>query len=302
MRRFRHGHATVLIATTLVLTSCGMPGAAAPASTATPPATQASASPSPTPSPTPEAVGLRDVDLTTGKWVYSPGGYSAPIPLDFVDGSATVETVVYTMTEPVYADANGDGLDDALVAIESLDGNGWESLWYVFVADGASAVQVAVPVARASRCGDAVTATAASPDGFIIDQTLRLPFYDDALSCAEAGTGVQRRTVAIAGTDATLWPVQTEPVVAWGGLCPGTEWLDTEPTEIELLAAPTPASGVANAADSPTGVFPPRTEPWDLLTAATGVTSEEWAFVGFIPTALPESETVRVHCAWALRP
>nr|WP_274637134.1 hypothetical protein [Microbacterium bovistercoris] len=256
----------------------------------------------PSPTPTPTRVGVDDIDLSNGGWLYSPGGFSAPITIDFVDGAAQVDGVGYAMKEPVYADANRDGLEDALVPIERSDGNGWESLWYIFVADGESAVQVPMPVARSSRCGDAVTGVSATPDGFALEVILRMSPLDDAVPCSDPGTGVQRRVVGIEHDSAgDLWPVQTEPVAAWGGLCPGSEWMDAPPEKVALYTVPDTSGTVVNPATEPTAVFPVRAAPWEQLPAAAGVTEDDWAFVGSIPDGLPDAEAVRLHCSWAPR-
>jgi hypothetical protein len=290
------------VITTTALIMLVAAGCAGPGPT-TPPRAEAvdSAAPTPTLTPTPE--GLQDVDLADGRWLYSPGGYSAPVSLEFQAGTATDDGVTYTMKDPVYADANGDGVDDAVVPIERADGNGWESLWYVFVADGPSAVQVPAPIARAARCSDAVTGVrAADGGGFVVEQTLRQSPWDDAIPCAEPGTGVQTRVITIrAGANGVLWPVQQEPILAWGGLCPGSEWMDAPPEKITLYTAPDPDSASATVANEEIGVFPLRSQLWEVLPRESGVTADDWAFVGFVTSQLPASEAVRLHCAWAPR-
>lgn len=245
---------------------------------------------------------MRGIDVREGTWVFAPGGYGAPVTLDFHDGAAAKDGIAYEMKEPVYADATGDGLEDALVPIESADGNGWQSLWYVFVARDGVAVQVTAPVARASRCGDEVRRVAADAAGFVIEQTLRMSPWDDAIPCSDPGTGVQRRVVAV-HTDAAglMWPIQREPLVAWGGLCPGSEWMDASPSAVALYVTPDTDQAPANPETTAVAVFPPRAEPWRVLPAGAADRAEEWAFVGFLSPTLPESEAVRLHCAWAAR-
>lgn len=255
----------------------------------------------PTPTPTPTPVDIRDIDLATGEVMFSSGGFSPPATIRLDDGTGSDELGSYTMAEPVYADANGDGFDDALVAIERLDGTAWESLWYVFLADGdGGAAQVAVPIARAASCGDVIESTGASPGGgFAVEVVTRVPLVDDGLACSDPGSGRESRVITIDGDagDPLALPIQSAPALAWGGICPGTSWWDTEASSVELLALPREGSAVVNEASSPAGVFPPVSDPAPLL-AAIGVPVEGWAFVMFIGASSAPLDVKPMTCGW----
>ncbi len=295
-RRTRSSLHLIAVSAVVAVALTGCAGSAPPAASTADAENLAS-----TPTPTPTPVDIRDIDLATGDVMFSSGGFSVPVVVALDAGTGSDDLGGYTMKEPVYADANGDGIDDALVAIERLDGNGWESLWYVFLADGdGGAAQVAVPVARAARCGDGVESTAAAPGGgFTVDVVLRVPLVDDGLACSDPGSGRESRVIMIDGDagDPLALPIQTAPESAWGGICPGTSWWDTEASTVELLAFPREGSVVVNEASSPAGVFPPVSDPAPLL-AAIGVPVEGWAFVVFIGAASAELDVKPMTCGW----
>lgn len=274
----------------------------APAASAGSPSTVPSPTASPTPTPTP--VDIREIDLGTGNVMYSSGGFSAPVWVTLEDGTASDESGTYTLAEPVYSDANGDGLEDALVAIERVDGSASETLWYVFLADGeGGAVQVAVPLARAASCGEVVESTSAAPQGgFALEVLTRIRGTDDAIPCSAPGSRRDSRVIVIDGEpgDPLAMPVQTAPAVAWGGICPGTTWWDTESEMVEMLALPRAGSPVANPATSSAGICPAAQDPAPLLSSI-GVPTEEWAFVMFIGEAFAPQNVKPLTCAWASR-
>jgi hypothetical protein len=284
----------VSAAAAIALTGCG--GTVPPTASRTD-----AASPTPTPTPSPTPVDIRDVDLGTGDVMFSSGGFSEPAVIAFEGGTGSDELGSYTMKDPVYADANDDGNEDALVAIERLDGTAWESLWYVFLSDGeGGAAQVAVPVARASSCGDMIESTGAAPGGgFAVEVVARVPLVDDGLPCSDQGSGRESRVIMIDGEagDPLALPIQTAPLPAWGGICPGTSWWDTEASSVELLAFPREGSVVVNEASSPAGVFPPVSDPAPLLTAI-GVPVEGWAFVVFIGASSAQLDVKPMTCGW----
>lgn len=280
--------------TALLLTGC-----ATSAPTAEPPAAETSTE---TPTPTPTPVDIRSVDLGTRTVMYSPGGFSAPAWIVLADGVGTDEVgAAYAMGDPVYSDANGDGLEDALVAIERTEGTAWESIWYAFLADGeGDAAQLGVPLARASACGDLVESTAAAPGGgFAVEVLWRVRGTDDEKPCSEPGSGRESRVIVVDGEagDPQAMPVQTGPVTAWGGICPGTTWWDTESSMVELLALPVAGSPIAHPATASAGIFPASQDPAPLL-GALGVPTEGWAFVTFIGEQFAMENIKPMTCAW----
>ncbi|MDJ0313850.1 hypothetical protein [Arthrobacter sp. H35-D1] len=96
------------------------------------------------------------------------------------------------------------GGDDAAAAINRLDGNGFESLWYLWVADGANAVQVKYPIAQLSRCGTVVDSVVAGKGGVTVTQRLRVSGEDDKVPYSGAGSGLQARTITVKAVDGEL--------------------------------------------------------------------------------------------------
>lgn len=236
------------------------------------------------------ASGIEEFDFGSTEWQFSVGGAELPISVPVVDGIATVDTVRFEVGEPIYSDADGDGSADAAVPISRADGNGFETLWYLWHDSGDTISQVVYPIARQARCGTAVESVTATDDGFVVHEFLRLPVADDSVPCSDPGTGELTRTVALHDSgDGTLWPVLRAPIPAFGGLCPGSPWLDGVSEQVTLLAAPTGGAVPATTPSDPVGVFELYRSP---LTEIEG-----WKLVGFVQGAV-DTGTVRLFCGW----
>lgn len=239
--------------------------------------------PSETTAPTtsaPSTVTADDIEawVQNTEWSYAPGGTEEPSAVAIEDGTATAgEFETYAVGEGVEGDANGDGIVDVAVPITKEEGNGIETLWYVWLGvDGAAegeapAEQMIYPIATSARCGHGVESVTAIDGGFSIDETRRLP--SDDTDCATGGTGKQVRDVTVIDVDGEPYPMLVSPFEAWGGVCPFGERnaLEGEPMiDFELRAAP------------------PESAPVVMET------SDEWAAFALEPAPLVESEGVQL--------
>ena len=242
-------------------------------------------------------VDIRTVDLANATWLYSFSGFDQPVEVQLVDGTASSDgdgfPITYTLGEVSYGDIDGDGDDDAAALLSRAQSNGSEALWYVWLAQGAEAVQVKYPIARTGRCGTLVEPLVIGDGAIIITEYLRVPRQDDNIPCSEPGTGLKKRTITIHAARAETWPVQTAPVPAWGGLCAGGKYPDAAPGLVDLWAAPVKSAAVAAVAGPDNGViFDQKDSPL--------MKREGWTLVGFRLFGV-ESDTggADTACAWA---
>ncbi len=290
----------LLALSSLLLAGCG--GEAPIASTTDSPSTRKAlsetVSPETVPSPeAPAAADIRVVDLGAAEWLYSAGGFDLPVAVKLAGGTATAEVdglpVTYTLGEVSYGDVDADGDDDAVARIDRAQDMGFEGLWYVWLAEGETAVQLKYPIARTSRCGTYVESVVVGAGAVELTEYHRIPGLDDAIPCSDPGTGLKQRTIAVHAEAGEAWPVQTAPLPAWGGLCSGPKWPDSAPGLVSLLAAPADNAPVV-AAPSPDGgaIFEQKDAP---LTQRNG-----WALVGFRIFGV-ESDLggADMSCAWA---
>lgn len=252
----------------------------------------ASVSPSPTPEP---ELTVEDIvaAVSTAEWSFAGSGLDVPISVALVDGAATDEHGrSYALGAAVAGDANADGVVDAAIPLTQFDGNAAHELWYVWLggAVGEAPEQVIYPISRSTRCGDATLSVAAVDAGFQVDVLLRMPFTDDARSCADGGTGALTRVIGVTEVDGEWFPVQSEPVAAWGGVCPQSLWLDgSEEIGLAGRAAPPASAPLVIDPDRSVGVFSVGEAP---LVTATGA-----SFFGFIQE--DADVPVKMHCAFA---
>lgn len=280
----------------LLLTGCATMGEPAPAAEDTPAAPE-----TPVVEVTePVAPDLTAADIAAwaadAEWSFAPDGLGEPYLVAMTGGAGTDDlSRPYELGDPVEADIDDDGVVDAAIPITMVDGNAVHQLWYIWRGIGmdatAVAEQVIYPIARATRCGDAIRSVTAVDGGLEVDIVLRMPFTDDARSCADGGTGELTRVIRLEQIDGQFYPVQTAPVAAWGGVCPPTEWLDGVPeTGISGRAAPPASAPVITDPDRDIALFALREAPL--------VTPEGQSFFGFIQD-VDEDAAVKMHCAFA---
>lgn len=116
----------------------------------------------------------------------------------------------------VYADADGDGLEDALVPLSVTGPGGTVVYLYIWTWDAKQhqAVQLADPVGQYSACGHSLTSTAPGiPMGFQISEALR-DVYDNQ-ACGTPPAHAFTRTVGVDHGGL----VMTKPVLGYGGIC-----------------------------------------------------------------------------------
>lgn len=244
--------------------------------------------------------------VTNTDWLFSPEGLQEPFTLTLVDGEASDDLGrTYELGEFVESDANGDGIIDIAIPITEFDGNGVTTLWYVWLGqtDGpetrAFATQMVYPIARMTRCGDAIHEVTATDHGFAVEETLRHPL--DPGDCATGGTWHQTRELEVHDIAGEHFPILLSPVHAWGGVCPvpTLDWLDGEMmTGVEVRSAPHSDASVIFTEEESWGIFGLPEAP---LMAASGA-----SFFGFMPNEYTsqapdeiEHTPVRTHCAFA---
>lgn len=173
------------------------------------------------------------------------------------DGSATDAGTTWKLgPNIVFADANGDGYEDALTSLEVDSGDAKTTYLYIWLWDAAKkwAAQVADPVARYSSCGNSlVSAKPGTPNGFEISEKIRDAY--DGQACGTEPLHPFTRTVGVSGG----WLVMSQPVMAYGGICYQT--YDT-PTSLagpaRLQLAPNAAAPVVDQAQYLYPVMPDR--------------------------------------------
>ncbi len=237
----------------------------------------------------PVAADIRTFDLGNTAWLYSPGGTELPVTVQLAAGVYTGDAGTYELGDAQYSDVDGDGDEDAVVSISHADGNGSERLWYLWLADGPEVAQLQYPIAQTSRCGTAVDAVVAGDGSVSVTQRLRIPGLDDTVACSEPGTGLQVRTITVYAEGELRWPVQTSPIPAWGGVCPGSPWPDSEPGLVDLYVVPSTDAAAAARAGAEGSVF--------ALYPAPLMRRDGWAFVGFTQAA-QDVGPVKLQCAW----
>lgn len=233
------------------------------------PEPEAEPEPEPEPEYEPPSIGEHAAEAT---WQFAPRGLNAPLEVTLEDGEAADTYVAYrhrpdlgeemnpdvrseehdaayTIGEPLEGDLTGDGVTDAVIPLTAEFGEDSETLWYLWL--GAEdpqegepvAEQHPYPVAAAQECGNDV-ADLRIEDGVIHLEVSNVVSYHSDWQCdGPFASGPhdhdhQSRTVELEDIDGDPVLVQTEPVRAWGGVCPGTdapEWFFDQGTEVTLL-------------------------------------------------------------------
>lgn len=189
------------------------------------PATAASVSPS-----GPAADGIRSLDTGALEWRWFQA-HTDFEPVDITKPDESGRT--YSVGDPVYSDADGDGLEDLAVAIAQHDGNRFREQWHIWLArpDG-TAVQVPIPIAWTSRCGDGTESVTPTEGGFRVLEYLREPVIDDHLACSVRGTFEVTRGVGVLHDGEALYPVDLADRRGYGGVCPSQQRTETGVTKV----------------------------------------------------------------------
>ncbi|WP_315913201.1 hypothetical protein [Arthrobacter sp. lap29] len=241
-------------------------------------------------------VDIRTVDLNNVMWLFSNEGLSVPYEVKIVNGAAVVDEngfpANYAVKDVSYGDIDGDGDEDAVASIVRTQDNGYKVLWYVWLAQGAEAVQLQYPVAQTSRCGTLVESLVFGDGALNITEYLRIQGKDDSVPCSDHGTGLNKRSITVYTEGAESWPVQSAPVAAWGGLCPQTRWDETSPGVQDLWAAPSKDSPVTATAGPDGGAM------FELRQAPL-VQRDGWVLIGVKLAGMADDRgATQLQCAW----
>jgi hypothetical protein len=160
-----------LVAAVALLAGCGGgDGAKSPAPTAA--------------SPTALDRSIRQFDFGNATW----RAWSMPVRLANKAATVPDDGIVWRFamaSEPVYADVNGDGAEDAAAALsdDGGGGNARNTSWYVWLWENGTAHQLDTPVAQHTRCGPFTDAVRGVEGGFeVLDKA-----WDASTTCAEGG-------------------------------------------------------------------------------------------------------------------
>lgn len=98
----------------------------------------------------------------------------------------TANQVFKTVTPIAYGDVNHDGVEDAVVRFDILDGNSpWEEMSVWIGSKSGAATQLGKPFARATDCGNWINGFSITPSGLI-----RVTGNDGSnTSCADSSNG-----------------------------------------------------------------------------------------------------------------
>ncbi|MFC4495464.1 hypothetical protein ACFPA8_15130 [Streptomyces ovatisporus] len=105
--------------------------------------------------------------------------------------------------EPRYADADGDGHEDAAVELQARGAQLAAKSWYVWLWRNGGPRQLRLPIAQTSRCDRPIESVTAARNGFEVQ--MFMPVSED--DCA--GGGSVPITFVAAVRDG--WPVRTKP-------------------------------------------------------------------------------------------
>lgn len=247
--------------------------------------------------PQPDAQAIRHVDLATGTWHDTPRATDVTLTGDAPVGDV-LDGGQYSLgdLEPVYADVDDDGFEDALASLKFVQGNGLDELWYVWLWDPETEAprQVLEPVARQMRCATAVHRIEGVEGAFRISEKYR--DLADIGTCDSEPPKAVTRTIAV--VDGHL--VQQDGHAGYGGLCPQPKAGDGDSVlieDFELFVAPDADSARIEGDDIywisglPTGAT-----PW--------LERDDWVLVGFGPStgsAAFDEYGPYTPCAWTQR-
>lgn len=159
--------------------------------------------------PEPEPA-IQDVDFAQLEWT----DWVNEVVLVPAEG---IEGYTFEVREDiVYADVNGDGHQDALVALGQTEERWFEDIWYIWAWDpeAQQPYQASGPVARAADCGDRIESVSAAEGAFIIHEQL-WPQGADVVCAQVPPVEITRHIVLEDG-----WETMVSPARGFGGMCP----------------------------------------------------------------------------------
>jgi hypothetical protein len=149
---------------------------------------------------------IREVDFSNLEWFDSPTASTVTLINGMARRDADNESSGYSWRlsgSPQYADADGDGHEDAAVGLSVEGAQLTAETWYVWLWRNGEAVQLQLPIAGSSRCTRPVESVAAVPEGFRVETFIAVS--ED--SCA--GGGSVPVTYVVGVRDG--WPVRISP-------------------------------------------------------------------------------------------
>ncbi|GAA1005851.1 hypothetical protein Aple_040190 [Acrocarpospora pleiomorpha] len=179
-----------LLCTVVALTGCSDRAGDAPARPTTPVVSQE----------------IREVDFSNLEWFDSVTASTVKL----VDGAARRDAdnesggLSWQVSGPPrYADADGDGDEDAAVGLRATGAQLVSEAWYVWLWGDGQVQQLRLPIATTSRCSRPIEAVTAVPDGFMVKQFMSVS--ED--SCASGGSVPITHVVGVRHG----WPVRIHP-------------------------------------------------------------------------------------------
>ncbi|MEG2424472.1 hypothetical protein [Glutamicibacter sp.] len=200
-----------------------------------------SSTPTVVPSPSKEEPGiesLRDADLGNATWMDPMALDGKPSKIRLENSKASDEFNSYELGKIVYADLDGDGVDDAVASFISTSGNAYWEHFVAWVATEEGPVQVPGEIAYSHNCGSTVASVVPATQGVKVTEYLRSDFQNTA--CAENGPLEQVRTVGVKqySGDDQYYLVRTDALGGDGGYCHPEAKGDTISVSIPVYSAP----------------------------------------------------------------
>lgn len=186
----------------------------------------------------PEIKSLRDADLGNTTWIDPMSFSDEENKIKLVDSKATDEFNSYKLGKIVYADLNGDGVEDAVAPFESTSGNAYWEHYVPWIATEDGPVQVLDEIGYSHNCGSNVDSVVPAKQGVIVTEYLRSEFQNTA--CAENGPLKQVRTVAVEQSDGDeqYHLVRQDSHGGYGGYCHPEPDGVTIAVQLPIYAAP----------------------------------------------------------------
>lgn len=284
--------AVVVVSAAMMLAGCRGGG----------PADESSSASTSTPTKTIKSVDLRNAtwnhlrDNSSGTVTFAKGKADAASPAGA--GRVTYEVHAPTGKQPTYVDADGDGDLDAVLRVESVEGNGWMVEGFVWLWDSKrqKAVQQRTPVYTDRRCADHVT------DKVVFDgdgqATVSYRKKKAGESCAADPTIPQTRVLTMKGGFAPYqvkpWPSSLNSCTPLGGS--GDVYFP------ENLEPEVRGFRVAPSDDAPVIVRKSEMQMWNAAEGRPLPKVGEWMLVWYIPKAKKlNSDTDEFPCGWLKR-